>query len=294
MADGARLLCGKTVAERVHDECRAAVADLLESGGRPPGLAFVLVGEDPASGLYVGRKQKASSRLGIRGRIVRLAADISQKRLLSCIDDLNRDPEVDGLLVQQPLPAQIDAACIVRAVDPDKDVDGFHPANLGALAAGLDGGLRACTPLGVMRLLAEAGVSLRGRQAVVIGRSLIVGRPLSYMLINAGATVTVCNSATDPQALGRLCRQADILVAAAGRPGLIGADMVKPGAAVIDVGINRDSQGALCGDVDFDAVRPQAAFLTPVPGGVGPMTVAMLMANTVAAARRRAGAAARP
>lgn len=293
MADGARLLRGDAVAERVYDECKAGVAAVLAERGSPPGLAFVLVGDDPASGLYVGRKQKASGKLGIQGRIVRLAADISQDQLLDCIGELNRDPEIDGILVQQPLPAQIDVRSAIMAVDPDKDVDGFHPANLGALAAGLDTGLKACTPLGIMRLIAAAGVDPRGRQATVIGRSLIVGRPISYMLVNAGATVSICNSATDEQVLRRLCREADILIAATGRPALIGADMVKPGATVIDVGINRDSRGRLCGDVDFDAVRAQAAHLTPVPGGVGPMTVAMLMANTVEAARR-AGRASQP
>ena len=288
------MLCGRTVAERVYDQCRAAIADL---GGRrelAPGLAFVLVGENPASQAYVRRKQKACERLGIRGRIVRLAGDVSEAKLLECVAGLNQDPEIDGILVQQPLPPAIDPTRIIRAVDPDKDVDGFHPANLGALAAGLDTGLVACTPLGIMRLLEAAGIGLRGRQATVVGRSLIVGRPISYLLVNAGATVTVCNSATAADALEDSCRRADILVAAAGRPGLIGADMVKPGAAVIDVGINRDDDGRLCGDVDFAAVRARAGHLTPVPGGVGPMTVAMLMANTVAAASRAGRPAERP
>ena len=288
MTDGATLLCGKSVAENVYAECTAAIADLNQKRGRPPGLAFVLVGENPASQVYVGRKQKVSERLGISGQIIRLAADVSEAKLLECIDGLNQDAQIDGILVQQPLPAQIDATRIVRAVDPAKDVDGFHPANLGALAAGLATGFRACTPLGIMRLLDSAAIPLRGRQATVVGRSLIVGRPISYMLINAGATVTVCNSATDLQLLNQACRAADILVVAAGRPALIGADMVKPSAAVVDVGINRDSAGKLCGDVDFEAVRSRVAHITPVPGGVGPMTVAMLMANTVAAAGRAA------
>ncbi len=263
---------GAPVAEQAYAECAAGIARLNRRGSRAPGLAFILVGRDPASHLYVKRKRQACRSLGISGQTVKLPADVSQRQLLERIGELNRDEAIDGILVQQPLPQQIDTGAVVRAVDPAKDVDGFHPHNLGELAAGSPDGLRACTPKGIMRLLAAAGIDPAGRHALVIGRSLIVGRPMALMLINAHATVTVCNSRTRPELLAAGCRN------------LVCGDMVKPGAAVIDVGLNRDERGLLCGDTDFESVREVAGHITPVPGGVGPMTVAMLMANTVQAA----------
>ena len=280
----ATLMDGAALAARI----RAALAAEIEQLG-DLGLATVLVGDDPASQIYIRLKHKASEEVGIRAIDRRLPADTSEEEVLALVAELNDDDEVDGILVQTPLPAQIDEARVMRTIDPMKDVDGLHPFNAGQLFIGrqtLVGG----TPLGIMRLLAEYNVAVAGARAVVVGRSVIVGRPLAMLLLHANATVTICHSRTDD--LTRHTLDADILVAAVGIPGLVTADMVKQGATVIDVGINRTEAGIL-GDVDR-GVADVAAFLTPVPGGVGPMTIALLLENAVRAARYRRGALAFP
>ena len=280
----ATLMDGAALAARI----RAALAGEIEQLG-DLGLATVLVGDDPASQIYIRLKHKASEEVGIRAIDRRLPADTSEEEVLALVAELNDDDEVDGILVQTPLPAQIDEARVMRTIDPIKDVDGLHPFNAGQLFIGRQtfvGG----TPLGIMRLLAEYNVAVAGARAVVVGRSVIVGRPLAMLLLHANATVTICHSRTDD--LTRHTLDADILVAAVGIPGLVTADMVKQGATVIDVGINRTEAGIL-GDVDR-GVADVAAFLTPVPGGVGPMTIALLLENAVRAARYRRGALAFP
>ncbi|MDH0866260.1 bifunctional methylenetetrahydrofolate dehydrogenase/methenyltetrahydrofolate cyclohydrolase FolD [Mitsuaria sp. GD03876] len=276
---GARSIDGVAVARELRQALRARVAAMTE--GRRPGLAVLLVGDDPASAVYVRNKIRACEEVGIASFAERLPAATSEAQVLATIARFNADPAVHGILVQLPLPRHIDTARVLAAVAPAKDVDGFGVESQGALLGGLPG-LRPCTPAGVMRLLAAAGTPLRGARAVVLGRSTIVGKPMAMLLLQADATVTVCHSAT--RDLAALTREADVLVAAIGRPRFVTADMVKPGATVIDVGINRDADGRLCGDVDFEAVRPIAGAITPVPGGVGPMTIAMLLANTVDAA----------
>jgi methylenetetrahydrofolate dehydrogenase (NADP+)/methenyltetrahydrofolate cyclohydrolase len=273
------LIDGKLVSAEVMDEVAARVK-VLAARGVTPGLAVVLVGEDPASQSYVNMKEKDCERLGIRSFDHRLPADTSQADLDALIDALNADPEVHGILVQQPFPAHLDVEHVVARTDPTKDVDGFHPENLGRLVRGLRGH-RACTPWGVMRLLDHYGIDPRGKRAVIVGRSLLVGKPMGLMLLERDATVTWCHSKTAD--LPARCREADILVAAIGRPKMIGPDHVSEGAVVIDVGINRTDAG-MVGDVDFDAVADRCAAITPVPGGVGPMTRAMLMSNTLDAA----------
>jgi methylenetetrahydrofolate dehydrogenase (NADP+)/methenyltetrahydrofolate cyclohydrolase len=277
----ARILDGKKVAETVKDE----VARELLSLGYRPGLATVLVGDDPASHTYVRGKRNDAEEVGMRSIHHQLPGNVSQGELDELIQELNRDPEVDGILVQLPLPDALDAERVVAAIDPAKDVDGLHPHNLGLLVLDRPG-LRPCTPSGIMRILEHHGVAVSGKSAVVVGRSFLVGRPLALMLSSKGvdATVTLAHSRTER--LAEVARTADILVAAVGVPGLITAEHVKPGAAVIDVGINRTDLG-LSGDVDFDSVREVAGSLTPVPGGVGPMTRAMLLVNTVLAAKAR-------
>lgn len=277
----ARILDGKKVAETVKDE----VARELLSLGYRPGLATVLVGDDPASHTYVRGKRNDAEEVGMRSIHHQLPGNVSQGELDELIQELNRDPEVDGILVQLPLPDALDAEWVVAAIDPAKDVDGLHPHNLGLLVLDRPG-LRPCTPSGIMRILEHHGVAVSGKSAVVVGRSFLVGRPLALMLSSKGvdATVTLAHSRTER--LAEVARTADILVAAVGVPGLITAEHVKPGAAVIDVGINRTDLG-LSGDVDFDSVREVAGSLTPVPGGVGPMTRAMLLVNTVLAAKAR-------
>jgi methylenetetrahydrofolate dehydrogenase (NADP+)/methenyltetrahydrofolate cyclohydrolase len=263
----------------------ADYAPLRKAGrlGRAPGLATVLVGDDPASAIYVGRKQEASEEVGIRSFDHKPDGSISQEELLELVADLNDKDEVDAILVQLPLPEQIDAAAIIAALDPSKDVDGLTPTSAGLLARG-EPGLVPATPRGVMELIGSAGVDPAGKEAVIVGRSNLVGRPLFSLLLGANATVTVCHSRT--RDLAEVCRRAEILVAAAGRPRLVTAEMVRPGATVIDVGTNRTDDG-LVGDVDFEAAKKVAGAITPVPGGVGPMTIAMLLANTVRAARLR-------
>jgi methylenetetrahydrofolate dehydrogenase (NADP+)/methenyltetrahydrofolate cyclohydrolase len=280
------IIDGKLVSALVERETLARI-EALTAAGVTPGLGVILVGDDPASESYVNMKERDCARLGITSFDTRLRADATQDGLDAVIDALNGDPRVHGILIQQPLPRHLDVEEAVARVDPSKDVDGLHPDSLGRLMRGLPG-LRACTPAGVMRMLQEYGVTLSGARAVVIGRSLLVGRPLAMMLLEADCTVTCCHSRTVD--LRSVCREADLLVSAIGRPGMIGAGFVKKGAVVIDVGINR-TPGGLVGDVDFEAVAPLASAITPVPGGVGPMTRAMLMANTVTAAALAAGAA---
>jgi methylenetetrahydrofolate dehydrogenase (NADP+)/methenyltetrahydrofolate cyclohydrolase len=284
MADpmAARVIDGKALADTVRREVAVRVAGL----DFQPGLTVVLVGDDPASAVYVRNKDRAATNAGIAARTVRLGADTPQAELLAVVRQLNDDPQVDGILVQMPLPRQIDSMAIIDAIDPAKDVDGLHPLNAGLLASGRQG-LVPCTPRGVMKLLGHAGVTLSGARAVVLGRSVLVGRPMAALLTAADATVTLAHSRT--RDLAQECRRADILVAAVGRARMVGADWVKPGAVVIDVGINRGADGRLVGDVDFDACAPLAGAITPVPGGVGPMTIACLLENTLLAALRRRG-----
>ncbi len=281
----AELLDGKAVAQKVRDEVKANVAAFVASHGRAPGLDVIIVGDDPASVVYTRNKEKASNEVGMRGRLHRLPADTTEASLLAVLAELNADPLVDGILVQLPLPKQIRELVVLDAIDPHKDVDGFHPINAGLLASGRPG-LVPCTPRGCMRLLAETGVGLAGARAVIVGRSNIVGKPMAQLLLGAHATVTIAHSRT--RDLAAVCREADVLVAAVGRAKMIGADFIKPSAVVIDVGINRGADGKLVGDVDTDAARVKASWITPVPGGVGPMTIACLLENTLRAAELRA------
>jgi len=277
----ATVIDGKAVAASVRERVRSEVEGLTGSLGRPPGLATVLVGDDPASAIYVRRKREACEEVGIRSFHHEPDGSIPQDELLGLVAELNHEEEVDGILVQLPLPEQIDTDAVVATLDPDKDVDGLTPTSAGRLARG-EPGLVPCTPKGVMELLGSAGVDPAGKEAVIVGRSNLVGRPLFSLLLSANATVTVCHSRT--RDLGEVSRRAEILIAAAGRPRLVTAEMIRPGAAVIDVGTNRTEDG-LVGDVDFEAAKEVAGAITPVPGGVGPMTIAMLLANTVRAAR---------
>ena len=278
----AKILDGKALAARLQAEMAAQVQAWLPRVGRPPGLAVLRVGEDPASAAYVRGKERACERVGIASFGRHFSAQDSPAHLLDTIAQLNQDERVDGILVQLPLPPGWDPIPPLLAIDPAKDVDGLHPLNLGRLVRG-EPGLRRCTPLGVMRLLEAVGIPVAGRKAVVVGRSLLVGKPLSLMLLAADATVTVAHSRTPN--LAEVTRSADIVVMAVGRPRLLKAEMVKPGAVVVDVGINRiqgpDGSEQLVGDVDYEAVKERAAAITPVPGGVGPMTVTMLLANTL-------------
>jgi len=272
----ANLIDGAAIAKRIRaDAAQRATALRIK-----PGLAVILVGEDPASSVYVRNKVKACEEAGYHSVLERYDAAMTQAALLARIAALNADPAIHGILVQMPLPGQLDAQAVIEAIAPAKDVDGFSVASAGRLMAGLPG-LRPATPLGCMKLIESTGVPIRGKHAVVIGRSNTVGKPMALMLLQAHATVTVCHSATLD--LRVLTRQADIVVAAVGRRGTLRADMVKPGAIVVDVGINRTEDGKLCGDVEFEAVREVAGWITPVPGGVGPMTIAMLLQNTLQA-----------
>lgn len=281
----AQILDGKALAAEIRSELKTQVAALAEKGVSTA-LAVILVGDDSASQVYVRNKIKACADTGIRSLEFRMPAETTQQQLLAKIAELNADESVDGILVQLPLPKQINADAVISAIDPAKDVDGFHVANAGALVTGKQGFV-PCTPFGVMRLIEKSGVNPRGKSAVIVGRSNIVGKPMALLLLAADATVTVAHSCTPD--LSAVTRNADILVAAVGRAKLIKADMVKPGAVVIDVGMNRDENGKLCGDVDFAEVKEIAGSITPVPGGVGPMTIAMLMQNTMLAAQMRRG-----
>ena len=283
----ATIIDGKAVAAKVKQEAAARVAQ-LKAKGRACGLAVVLVGDDPASAVYVRNKRRDCVECGIEALDYDLPATCTQEELEELLSELNADPAVSGILVQMPLPGHLDPERAIAHISPEKDVDGFHPVNLGRLMRGLDGP-RPCTPTGVMRLLREYNVPVAGRQAVVLGRSTIVGEPMALMLMEEHATVTICHSKTPNAA--ETSQRADIVISAIGRPNLVKADWMAPGATVIDVGMNRDENGRLCGDVDYAEVEPVAGAITPVPGGVGPMTRAMLMLNTVTAAERLAGMA---
>ena len=281
----ARILSGKEFAARIKEDAARGITE-LKAAGVLPRLAVIIVGSDPASEVYVRNKQRTCEELGIRSDHIALPAETTKEELLACIEELNVDPEVHGILVQLPLPAQIaeDEEEILSHIDPRKDVDGFHPVNVGHLVLGAPG-LRPCTPAGCIRMLDYAGIPIEGAHAVIIGRSNIVGKPMAHLLLERNATVTICHSRT--QNLAAIARTADILVAAVGRPRFVTADMVKEGATVIDVGINRIAPKQLVGDVDFDAAAAVAGAITPVPGGVGLLTVAMLMENVVQAAKEQ-------
>lgn len=282
----AKLIDGKAIAQSIRDEVKAAVEEMVAAGHRPPSLTVVLAGKDPASQVYVNSKKKACAALGFSSGEHLLDENVSEATLVELINHLNHDPSVDGILVQLPLPKHIREQVILEKIDPAKDVDGFHPVNVGRLVADTPG-LRPCTPAGCIELLKRTGVDLNGAKAVVIGRSNIVGKPVATMLLHEHCTVTICHSRT--RHLRDIVKSADVVIAAIGKPNFVTADMVKPGAAVIDVGINRLADKKIVGDVDFEEVRKVAGFITPVPGGVGPMTIAMLMYNTLKACRMRMG-----
>lgn len=277
------IIDGKTISAQIKEEMKAEVSALKERG-ISVGLAVVLVGEDPASKVYVGNKKKACEALGIDSYEYILPENTSEDELLTLVEKLNADKNVDGILVQLPLPRHLDEKKVINAISPSKDVDAFHPVNVGKIMIG-NYTFAPCTPAGIIELIERSGISLEGKSCVVIGRSNIVGKPMSMLLLHKNATVTICHSRT--KNLAEVAKCADIVVAAVGRAKFVTADMVKEGAVVIDVGINRMENGKLCGDVDFEAVAPKCSYITPVPGGVGPMTIAMLMKNTVAAAKSK-------
>ena len=279
----AKIIDGKQVAARCREELKQQVA-ALRARGIIPGLAVILVGEDPASQVYVRNKHRACEELGIHSEQYTLSADTDRQTLLDLITELDGREEIDGILVQLPLPGHLDEKEILSAIDPAKDVDSFHPQNVGRLVIG-DYFFAPCTPSGILTLIDSAGVDLTGKECVVIGRSNIVGKPMALMLLHRNATVTVCHSKT--RDLPSVTRRADVLISAVGKAGFVTADMVKPGAVVIDVGMNRNQAGKLCGDVDFESVSRAAGYLTPVPGGVGPMTITMLLRSTVLSAQNR-------
>jgi len=280
----ATVIDGKQVAQQVRSELRAEIEEWMAAGGRQPGLATILVGDDPASAVYVANKQRGSAEVGIEGFAHELPASSTQEEVEALLHELNGDPRVSGILLQLPTPSHIDGTHLTTLIDPAKDVDGLTPVSAGLLAKGLPG-LRPCTPAGVMELLRRYDVGLTGAEAVVVGRSDLVGKPVAALLLAEHATVTICHSRT--RALDEVCRRADVLVAAVGRAEMVQGDWVKPGATVIDVGINRTDSG-LVGDVEFESASQRAALITPVPGGVGPMTIAMLLRNTLLAARAQA------
>ena len=277
----ANIIDGKTIASEIREQVRQSVSKRVESGQQAPGLAVVLVGESPASQVYVRKKREACAEAGVVSKAFDLPDTTSESELLELIEQLNNDNEIDGILVQLPLPEHIDSTTVLEAIHPDKDVDGFHPYNIGRLAQRMPS-LRPCTPYGVIHMLDNIGEKYKGRHAVIVGASNIVGRPMGLELLLAGATVTTCHRFTSD--LAEHVARADILVVAVGKPGIVKGEWVKPGATVIDVGINRTEEGKLTGDVDFEAAAERAAYITPVPGGVGPMTVAMLLRNTLQAA----------
>ncbi|MBS6839230.1 bifunctional methylenetetrahydrofolate dehydrogenase/methenyltetrahydrofolate cyclohydrolase FolD [Monoglobus pectinilyticus] len=281
----AKILSGKIVSARVKDELKKEVEELSQRG-KQTGLAVVLVGDDSASKVYVRNKEKACEEVGIYSEVHRLSANTSEEELLKLINELNENDKIDGILVQLPLPKHLDDKVIIDNIKPEKDVDAFHPSNVGKIMIG-DYDFLPCTPAGIMELIHESGVEVDGKTCVVIGRSNIVGKPMSMLLLHENGTVTTCHSHT--KNLAEVTKSADILVAAVGIPKFVKADMVKPGAVVIDVGMDRDENGKLCGDVDFNEVEPVAGAITPVPGGVGPMTIAMLMRNTVTASKKKLG-----
>ena len=284
----AKIIDGKEVSAQVKEQVKEEAAQLKAATGLQVGLAVVIVGNNPASRVYVNNKKKACEAVGFQSFEYALDEGTTQEELLELVEVLNENPQVNGILVQLPLPKQIDEKAIINAISPDKDVDAFHPSNVGRIMIGSYAFL-PCTPAGVMELIASTGVSVSGKNCVVIGRSNIVGKPMAMLLLHQNGTVTICRSRT--QNLKEICAQADILVAAVGKANFVTADMVKEGAVVIDVGMNRLDNGKLCGDVDFAAVEPKAGYITPVPGGVGPMTIAMLMRNTLTAAKQQNGLA---
>ena len=277
------IISGKEVSAKVRAEVKEA-CEQLKSEGVVPGLAVIIVGDDPASRVYVNNKKKACAEVGFLSEEYALPAETSQEELLELIDRLNKREDIDGILCQLPLPKHLDEKAVINAISPLKDVDAFHPSNVGRIMIG-DYDFLPCTPAGVMEMLHFAGIEVSGKNCVVIGRSNIVGKPMAMLLLHENGTVTICHSRT--KNLKEVCAAADILVAAVGKPKFVKADMVKEGAVVLDVGINRDENGKLCGDVDFEEVEPKASYITPVPGGVGPMTIAMLMKNTLKAAQNR-------
>lgn len=281
----AKIIDGKAVSARVRSEVKAE-AEKLKQQGIEVGLAVVIVGNNPASRVYVNNKKKACEEVGFNSYEYALPEETTEEQLLELVEKLNNDDKVNGILVQLPLPKQINENAVINAIRPEKDVDAFHPENVGHIMIG-DFSFLPCTPAGVMELIAETGVDVCGKSCVVIGRSNIVGKPMAMLLLHKNGTVTVCHSRT--KNLAEICSKADILVAAVGKAGFVTPDMVKEGAVVIDVGMNRNSEGKLCGDVDYAACFDKAGYITPVPGGVGPMTIAMLMRNTLTAAKKRAG-----
>ena len=283
----ARIIDGKKIAEFFCAEYKLRVDRLIEHGVRP-GLAVLVVGDDPASHVYVRNKARACEAIGMHSEVHALDAATTPDKLAALIDALNRNPSIHGILVQLPLPRQLDERAVIEAIHPDKDVDGFHFANMGALVIN-ESRFPPCTPYGVMKMLEYEGIAVEGKHVVVVGRSNIVGKPLAMMMLRAGGTVTICHSKT--RDLGKFTRDADILVTAVGKAGMVTGEMVKPGAVVIDVGINRRADGKLIGDVEFESAKAVASAITPVPGGVGPMTITMLLGNTLKAAERSAGLA---
>ncbi len=275
----ANIINGKEISAAIREEIKAGVQGMSVR----PGLAVVLVGDDPASAVYVRNKSKACAEVGIYSEVYRLPEETGREQLLGLIEQLNQSPLIHGILVQLPLPKHLDPEEVIMAIDPAKDVDAFHPVNVGKIMIG-NYDFLPCTPAGVMELLHRSGIEVSGKECVVIGRSNIVGKPQAMLLLHENATVTVCHSKT--RDLPSVCRRADILVSAVGKPKFVTADMVKDGAVIIDVGMNRDENGKLCGDVDFEPVSEKASYITPVPGGVGPMTITMLLKNTVTAAKR--------
>ena len=281
----AKLIDGKAVSASVRAQVAQEVQE-LKAKGLHPGLAVVIVGDDPASRTYVNNKKKACAETGIYSEEYALPAATTQEELLSLVRSLNQKPEIHGILVQSPLPEGLDEEAVIEEINPQKDVDAFHPQNVGRIMIG-NFHFLPCTPAGVIELIRSEGIEIAGKRCVVIGRSNIVGKPMAMLLLHNHGTVTICHSKT--RDLAEICREADILVAAVGRPKFVTENMVKPGAVVIDVGMDRDENGKLCGDVDFVHVEPKAGYITPVPGGVGPMTIAMLLRNTVTAAKLQAG-----
>ncbi len=283
----AKLIDGKKIAAEVREDIRARAAEFTEKTGIVPGLAVIIVGEDPASKVYVRNKKKACVEAGFHSEVIEMPADTKMPELLSKIEELKQDDAIHGILVQLPLPAGLDEQAVIAAIPPEKDVDAFHVVNTGRIMLG-DYDFLPCTPAGVMKLLEHEGVDVCGKECVVVGRSNIVGKPQAMLLLHANGTVTVCHSKT--KNLAEITRRADILVVAIGRADFITGDMIKPGSVVIDVGMNRRADGKLCGDVDFASAEPVASMITPVPGGVGPMTITMLLENTLTAAKRSARA----
>jgi len=281
----AQLIDGKILSQGVRDKIAQEAASLFARSGIKPGLAAILVGDDPASHLYVKNKEKACEAVGIYVADHKLPASTTQEELLALIDKVNRDPRIHGILVQLPLPKQIDSKVVLNAVSPDKDADGFHPYNIGRLVEG-NPVFEACTPKGIIKMIESTGIGIEGKRAVVLGRSNIVGKPVALMLLHRNATVTVCHSKTKD--LPAVCREGEILVVAIGKPKFVTADMVREGAVVVDVGVNRGADGKFVGDVDFGPVSARASWISPVPGGVGPMTIAMLLQNTLESAQRAA------